>query len=414
MRTISTLIIKPTKSCNADCAYCAAPPDGADKWSIDDFTRAFEAMEPRLHPAATFIWHGGEPMLLGVPFYEEAYAIVRQRLPRAKFSIQTNLLSYNSKWNTAFKDIFQGSVSTSWDPDGTNRTIKGNAELYERVYQSRIGRVLEDGWRPKVISTFDEESAPLMHKAYDMALASSLKGHTHDIRLNYRYPAGRAAGEGESLTPETYGRVLLEIYERWITDLPDFLITPLDQMFLRVVGKEVVRCPWAKACTGRIIGVEPNFDIYNCGEFADLGDETYRFGNLLTDGINACMTSPAARMLAKRPALLPDSCKTCVHFAECEGGCMRDSLLYGRDLGGKFQYCESWQEVFSRIKESILTGEADGALLKFGLDPENTRSRVRHNLAQGLASGHTNMRRPIFSMGHVPAAPHATYAPDLS
>lgn len=414
MRTISTLIIKPTKGCNADCSYCSAPPDGADKWTIDDFKAVFDALEPRLHPHATFIWHGGEPMLLGHKFYEDAYAYATSIHPKIQFSMQSNLLSYNKRWRDVFTSVFKGSLSTSWDPDGKYRTLKGSTELYERIYQDRIGKILEDGFRPKVISTFDEEAAPLMHRVYDLALASDKKGLTHDIRLNYRYPAGRAFGEGETLAPATYGKTLLEIYERWITDLPNFLVTPLDQMFLKVTGRELARCPWAKACTGRIVGIEPNFDVYNCGEFADLADPEFRFGNLLDDGIEKCLSSKAAQKLAMRAFKTPKSCQTCIHFEECEGGCMRDSALYGRGIYGKFHYCESWQEVFSRVKESILTGEADGALIKFGHNPDEIKARVRSQLTVGLAEGKTNMRRPVMTLGHLPAFPEIQYAPDLS
>lgn len=413
-RSVSTLIIKPTKGCNADCSYCSAPPDGAPKWSLDEFHAAFAQMEPRLHPTVTFIWHGGEPMLMGPEFYKDALAIVREKMPRARFSMQSNLLGYNSRWNAVFRDVFAGSISTSWDPDGQNRTMKGDAALYERIYQDRIGKVLADGWRPKVISTFDEASAPLMHHAYDMALRSDREGRTHDIRLNYRYPAGRAFGEGESLAPSTYGDTLIDIYDRWIVDLPDFLVTPLDQMFLRVLGAEVSRCPWSKACAGRILGIEPNFDVYNCGEFADLADERYRFGNLMTDGIDACLSSPAIRALSRRPITLPDSCKSCMHFGECEGGCMRDSVLYGRGLDGKFQYCESWQEVFSRIKESILTGEADGAIIKYGYKPGSVKARVALSLTLGALERKTNMRRMVLGTGHLPSFPSVEYQPDLS
>ena len=341
-------------------------------------------------------------MLLGPDFYREAWSMVRSRLPRARFSMQSNLLGYNSRWKTIFSEVFDGSISTSWDPDGKNRTLKGNADLYERIYQERIRRVLADGWRPKVISTFDEESAPLMHRAYDLALESDSRGHTHDIRLNYRYPAGRAAGQDGDILPATYGQTLVEIYDRWIVDLPDFLVTPLDQMLLRVLGLESGRCPWSKACAGRILGIEPNFDVYNCGEFADLADPTFRFGNLLDDGIDACLSSPAIRALSRRPLTMPESCKSCIHFAECEGGCMRDSALYGRGIEGKFAYCESWQEVFSRIKESIISGEANGAIAKYGHDPIAMQARVLGLLRHGLDANRPHMRRPILSLGHLP------------
>lgn len=414
MRSISTVIIKPTKGCNADCSYCCAPPDGAPKWSIADFIKAFDALEPRLMPNATLIWHGGEPMLLGHSFYRSAYEYARTKIPHIRFSMQSNILSYNSKWNDVFRDVFKGSISTSFDPDETARTLKGNAELYSSLYRAKMKQILDDGWRPKVISTFDEDTIDLAHLVYDRALESSQAGRVYDIRLNYRYPAGRASDVGPAILPQTYGRALIEIYDRWITDTPDFLVTPIDQMFLKVTGVEVGRCPWSKGCTGRIIGLEPNYDVYNCGEFADLADEEFRFGNLLTDGIEKCMTSQAALKLAMRRVKQPKSCQSCIHFQECEGGCMRDSALFDRGIYGKFYYCESWQEVFSRIKESIISGEADAALSKFGHDPRILREHVLHRTAEGLDRGLTHMRRPVLAAGYMPTFDTLHGAVDLS
>lgn len=402
MHGIGSVIIKPTKGCNADCSYCCAPPDGAPKWGIDDFRAVMDALAHRLAPGAVFIWHGGEPMLLGTEFYREAFEIARARVPRIRFSMQSNMLSYNDRWNAVFRDVFAGSISTSWDPDELCRTVKGSAELYARLYQSRMAQILEDGWRPKVISTFSEETIHLAHEVYERALDSARDGRVYDIRLNYRYPAGRASEDGPAIQPATYARALLEIYDRWITETPDFLVTPLDQMFLKVTGAEMGRCPWAKGCTGHIIGLEPNFDVYNCGEFADTGDPAFRFGNLLQDGIDACLTSQAARALSMRRIKHPESCKTCIHFAECEGGCMRDSVLFERGLYGKFYYCESWQELFSRIKESIITGEADAALEKFGHDPDKIRDMVQRRVVTGLAEGRTHMRRAVPAADYVP------------
>lgn len=413
MRTIGSVIIKPTKGCNADCSYCSAPPDGAPKWSITEFRKVFDALEPRLAPNAILIWHGGEPMLLGTQFYHDAYAYAKSIHPGIRFSMQSNMLSYNERWNEVFRDIMKGSVSTSWDPDELARTMKGSAELYSRLYHSRMKKILDDGWRPKVISTFSEETMHLAHDVYDRAKSAAEKGQVYDIRLNYRYPAGRASDEGPSILPSTYGRVLLEIYDRWIAETPDFLVTPLDQMFLKVTGAEMGRCPWAKGCTGHIVGLEPNFDIYNCGEFADLGDPQFCFGNLLEDGIDACLKSRAARMLAGRRVHHPESCKTCIHFTECEGGCMRDSALFERGVYGKFYYCESWQEVFSRVKESIMTGEADAALIKFGHDPETMRAAVTRRVTAGLTEGRINMRRPVPEAGYVPS-PGTVHTPELT
>ena len=67
---INVVIIKPTKMCNADCVYCAAPPEvnGGDKWSLSDFKTIFRNLQDSLSPTVDFIWHGGEPMLWGHNF----------------------------------------------------------------------------------------------------------------------------------------------------------------------------------------------------------------------------------------------------------------------------------------------------------------------------------------------------------
>ena len=44
----SVVIAKPTKSCNADCSYCSAPPDGAGQWSLEDFKTIVDRLQGNL------------------------------------------------------------------------------------------------------------------------------------------------------------------------------------------------------------------------------------------------------------------------------------------------------------------------------------------------------------------------------
>ncbi|WP_274036120.1 hypothetical protein [Vibrio parahaemolyticus] len=66
---INTIIAKPTKDCNADCAYCSSPPDMDGHWTFERFKTIFDLISPKLAESAVWIWHGGEPMLLGDKFY---------------------------------------------------------------------------------------------------------------------------------------------------------------------------------------------------------------------------------------------------------------------------------------------------------------------------------------------------------
>jgi radical SAM protein with 4Fe4S-binding SPASM domain len=374
---ISTVIIKPTKFCNAECTYCAAPPEvnGAPKWSIDEFKAYFDKLHPYMSGKGVLLWHGGEPMLMGPEFYWKAWEYVQSVKPGIEFSMQSNILGYDSRrWKDLLHGPFRGSISTSFDPDEENREYKGSTALYTRIFNSRLDSLLSDGFRPKVIGTYTERTMPLAMTMYNRSSELGDKGF--DVRINYRYPAGRDQGNGEMLTPRSYGLALLEIYERWIKELPYFVVTPLDEMLKKTMGLEIGRCPWTKACGGHFLGLEPNGDVYNCSEFADLGEEEYRFGNLKDQTIPQMLVSNAARAARRRVVNLPVDCKSCRHFNECEGGCMRDSVLYGKGLGGKFHYCGSWMMVFDRIKQSIHSGEADGAILKYGLVPEDIRKRT--------------------------------------
>lgn len=384
MYSLTTVIAKPTKDCNAQCDYCSTPPDGVNKWSLDDFKRYFDAVEPFLAKQALWLWHGGEPMLMGPDFYAKAWEYASQAKPELVFSMQSNILGYSThKWKDVLMSVFKGSLSTSYDPDETHRKIKGSAQTYSRIFYDRLEKVLSDGFFPTVIGTYTQLTMPMAFRMYDEALAKGER--TFNLRFNYRYPVGRDFGHGEMLTPETYGRVLVELYDRWLRDVPGFMITPLDEMLASVLQTDHARCPWTNSCGGHFISIEPDGAVHNCAEFASLGNnvfeetgvDTYQFGNLNTHTLEQLMASKPARDIRRRRIALPTDCTSCEHFAQCGGGCARDAVLYEHGLGGKFHYCHSWMVVFDRIKESIRTGEAEGIISRFyGLTLAEAQARM--------------------------------------
>lgn len=173
-------------------------------------------------------------------------------------------------------------------------------------------------------------------------------------------------------------------------------------MFRKSIGAEQKnKCPWTNKCGGNFIAIEPNGDCYNCSEFADLDDLKYAYGNIIKGelygtknevmpgftrkpkdvnsmGVELMMT-PMARHHKRRELILPPDCHSCDHFAECEGGCHRDSVLFDRGMGGKFYYCNSWMMVFDRIKESIISGEADNMIIKQGWTREKALKHMGYN-----------------------------------
>lgn len=387
-QTLYVVVAKPTRVCNANCSYCSSPPleemgeSWEPEWNFETFKLYFDKVYPHMVDGAFWIWHGGEPMLMGAEFYKKCYEYALVHMNREgryiNFSMQSNMLAYSDKWKDVFQNIFGGSLSTSFDPDESNRTMKGNWETYSRVFKRSLDKMLDDGFRPMVIGVYKEENAHLMHQVYDWS--KSRGSGAFPVRFNYCVPTGRSGNTGELISPATYGNTLVEVYDRWIKDAPEFTITPLDQMFKKVIGVDGEgHCPWTRRCGGRFLAIEPNGDVYNCTDFADL-DPKYRFGNLTTDNVEDMLKSQPSVQIRRRSNQVPASCMACEHFDDCEGGCARDSVLYNNGMYGKFHYCHSWKIVFSRIKESILLNEADEIIKRFGQEPEKVKQYVKTNL----------------------------------
>lgn len=352
---ISTVILKPTLHCNADCTYCSAPPDGNPRWTFNEFRLIFDKLAPHLDGRAFLIWHGGEPMIMGPDFYHQCFEYARSIKPGIRFSMQSNFLLYSPAWRSVFSDVMQGSVSTSYDPEIKERTLKGSAIAYANRFEQKLEMVLRDGFHPLVLGTYSEETIHLAQSMYRRAIRPE---SPFSIRVNYRFPIGRSLNAGESIRPESYGKALVDLYDQWIRDKPQMVITPLDKMLEAVLGTGKC-CPWTKDCGGRFLSIGPNGDVFNCADFADTGEEKFRFGNIFQHSMAELLSSKPIRQIRRRSVSVPDDCMTCEHFSACQGGCARDSYLFNGDIYGKFHYCASWKMVFSRIKESIDSGEAD-------------------------------------------------------
>jgi len=66
-----TVIIKVISACNLACRYCDADIYSNRRMSLDTvsqiITKALDYAD-----RVEFIWHGGEPLLMGIQFYEKS------------------------------------------------------------------------------------------------------------------------------------------------------------------------------------------------------------------------------------------------------------------------------------------------------------------------------------------------------
>ena len=85
MPTIDLLVIQPTPFCNIDCKYCYLPDRNSKAVVATEtlrnlFSQVFASGWTR--GGLSVVWHAGEPMVLPIAFYRDAFRMVESLRPR--------------------------------------------------------------------------------------------------------------------------------------------------------------------------------------------------------------------------------------------------------------------------------------------------------------------------------------------
>ncbi len=148
---VATLILKATEACNSNCAYCdvvhkarRGPATMSPEVLDRVFFRIGELLSDAPDEELEIVWHGGEPLLAGVDFYERAAELqgryCADTSARIQHSVQTNLSLFDRDFARVFRALGMDCVGTSYDPIAG---IRGpGAEHDSAAYNSRFMRGL--------------------------------------------------------------------------------------------------------------------------------------------------------------------------------------------------------------------------------------------------------------------------------
>jgi uncharacterized protein len=133
---IGMVVVQPTAFCNINCTYCYLP-DRDNKHVIAQSTVARLFSEIFASgwscPEITVVWHAGEPLVVPVSFYREAFAAIELMRPKSvivKHSFQTNGMLIDAQWCRLFLE---------WNV-GVGVSIDGPRELHDRHRKTRNGK----------------------------------------------------------------------------------------------------------------------------------------------------------------------------------------------------------------------------------------------------------------------------------
>jgi len=107
---IELLVIQPTPFCNIDCRYCYLPNRNskavvAPETLANLFTQVFAS--GWLEDCLSVVWHAGEPMVLPIDFYRDAFRLIDRAKPgelAVTHSFQTNGTLIDDAWCEFFAE----------------------------------------------------------------------------------------------------------------------------------------------------------------------------------------------------------------------------------------------------------------------------------------------------------------------
>ncbi|HEY1433563.1 MAG TPA: cyclophane-forming radical SAM/SPASM peptide maturase GrrM/OscB, partial [Stellaceae bacterium] len=136
MPRIELLVIQPTPFCNIDCRYCYLPDRNsksvvAPATLFNLFSQVFAS--GWLKDCLSIVWHAGEPMVLPIGFYRDAFRMIDREKPTALeviHSFQTNGTLIDEAWCDFFSE----------EHVNLGVSIDGPKVLHDRNRLTRAGR----------------------------------------------------------------------------------------------------------------------------------------------------------------------------------------------------------------------------------------------------------------------------------
>ncbi len=383
------VMAKPVGSlCNLACTYCyyleagsrtgIAQGERMSDETLEQFIRTYIADSPG--PTVSFTWHGGEPSLAGIDFYEKALRLQKKYLPKGWQcwnNLQTNGLLLDDKWcrflGENHFDVGLSVDGAQWLHD-TYRLDRGGHGTFERVAET-ARRLMEHGVKPDLLCTVTSDAVKDPLSVY-RSLRSFGTGWMQFIPIVRRAPDGGVTPD--SVTPEGYGRFLCAIFDEWIThDLGRCDVQLFAETATVLAGMPSNLCWMAPVC-GRVLIVERDGSVFSCDHFVDA---EHRIGDVFSSRLIDLADLPRQRAFGQsKQTALPSKCRACPWLKTCSGGCIKDRFAADENGEPGLNYlCPGLEMFFSHANRPIRMARR---LIRQGMSTEAVMEKIRQYLAE--------------------------------
>ena len=345
-------MVKPIGSaCNLDCHYCYY----RDKSEI--YGNAMPRMSEELLEAyirqyiqgasqqtITFCWHGGEPLMAGLPFFRKAMELQRKYAGGKVIenTLQTNGILVNDDWCAFFKDnnfLVGLSLDGPEDIHDAFRHDCGGAPTFARVMKA-LELMNRTGVDFNILSTVNARSEGRGAEVYKFLRSLNRYMQFLPVVEYVRQRPGKrplivspdeedAVEAPWSVSAKGYGQFMCDVFDEWVKyDVGNWFVQLFDVTLANWCGVQPPLCAFGEVCGDGMV-VEHNGDVYSCDHFVY---PEYRLGNIMTGELADMYRSEDQQSFGrdKRDAL-PLECKRCNYYFLCHGECPKHRFGYAKN-----------------------------------------------------------------------------------
>ena len=377
------VMLKPAgAACNLHCEYCYyLEKDGLyangehqnmDDATLEKFTRSY--IEAQIQQDVLFTWHGGEPLLRPISFYEHALQLQRKYAGNHRIDncIQTNGTLITEEWARFFHDNgFLVGVSIDGPQAVHDRYRKDNRGKgsFERVLRGIEWLNKHDVmWNAMAVVNSVNVTQPV---GFDRFFKSNDCHYLQFTPIVERTVGGRLANIGDrpedcrltsmSVTPEQWGSFACAVFDEWRKhDIGEYFVQLFDATLANWCGVEPGVCSLSRNC-GNALALERNGDLYACDH---LVFPEYKLGNIHEQPIAAMGFGEMQNHFRRMKLALPHQCRVCSWRFACHGECPKNRFAVSADGEPGLNYlCRGYRQFFAHVApymEKMKQAIADG------------------------------------------------------
>ncbi len=355
-RSVSTSIVKPVNGlCNLSCSYCYTS-------ELKEYA-ARNRMQPEILKAVIdffchdqdyieFIWHGGEPLLIGLDFYRrvvEFQHVWEQRGKKITNFLQTNATLITHEWARFFAEynFFVGaSIDGPKEFHDQVRRYSTGKESYEDVMRG-IDLLRQAGIFNGIICGISTVNHRFPKEIFNFFIAENIKklkfarikniGHCNNV-------------SSLTISPAQYADFMIAIFDLWLEiDDPEVEIRDIQSVVSLILGGNKRECIYMGQCD-RFVTVYHDGSIYSCDSFSKT--DALHFGNIL-DKPDMVKSNSHLKNFQELQKKRKEGCQACDWYFVCKGGCTRNCYEQFDSIEPLSEVCENLKRYFEHISTKI-------------------------------------------------------------